>query len=90
VDQPEIQINTSPFVLSVDIAGTYSLTTVMTNGCGGATLGSAIVVINPLPTATFDGDGITCELVPYEFQISLTGTGPWSFLSQPLFHPICI
>jgi gliding motility-associated-like protein len=82
LDQPAIDINSSPFVLAVDVSGTYSLTSVMTNGCGGSTAGSQIVVINPLPTATFDGDGITCELVPYEFEITLTGTAPWNFTVQ--------
>jgi hypothetical protein len=79
VDQTPIEVQSSPYILSVSEPGDYTLTSVSTNGCGGAVAGIAVVIIHPLPTATLNGDGSTCEGITYDFEITLTGTAPWAF-----------
>ncbi len=77
-----LNINASPFTLSVNQPGTYTLTSVniQNSVCTGTANGSAIVNENPAPVATLSGVGSICmgsgQTVP--LSISFTGTGPWT------------
>lgn len=67
--------------ITVNTAGDYDINYVTSgpNGlCNGTVNGLVSVVINPLPTAVFDGNGSTCAGTPYCFDITLTGTPNWT------------
>ncbi len=77
-----IVVNSSPHTLTVNQAGTYTLTAVNIQGsaCTGTVQGTATVTQNPAPQATLSGSGSICEgsgqTVP--LNINLTGTAPWT------------
>lgn len=79
IDQASVEVTTSPYIFSTDLPGDYTLSSVFSNVCGGATIGLANVVINPLPTAILDGDASICFGDNHDFEITLTGTAPWNF-----------
>ncbi|MBK8566403.1 MAG: gliding motility-associated C-terminal domain-containing protein [Saprospiraceae bacterium] len=77
-----IIVTTSPYTLTVNQAGTYTLTAVNIQGstCTGTPQGSAVVTQNPAPQATLSGTGEICQgsgqTVP--LTINFTGTSPWN------------
>ncbi|MDZ4823010.1 MAG: gliding motility-associated C-terminal domain-containing protein [Flavobacteriales bacterium] len=77
--QPVVITSSNPYLFSTSTDGLYVLTSVNTFGCGGAVAGDADVIINPLPSATIIAGGETCEGIPFDFEITLTGTPNWSF-----------
>jgi hypothetical protein len=69
-----------PYTWCVDDAGDYDLVSVNSGPitCAGTVSGLVSVVINSLPTATWDGSSETCEGIDHCFEISFNdGTGPW-------------
>jgi hypothetical protein len=81
-NQPAITIpaGLSTYNIQASAPGQYCLVSVTTGAanCAGVANGCANVVINPLPTATIDGDGVTCAGIDYCFNVALTGTAPWT------------
>ncbi len=77
-----IMVANSPYTLTVNQAGTYTLTAVNIQGsaCTGIPQGSAVVTQNPAPQATLSGAGEICagsgQTVP--LNINFTGTSPWT------------
>lgn len=67
----------NPYIFYAQDAGTYTLMTTDNDYCTGTVLGTADIVVNPLPTATIGVDGVICEGQTYDFDIDLTGTAPW-------------
>ncbi|MCF8247770.1 MAG: gliding motility-associated C-terminal domain-containing protein [Saprospiraceae bacterium] len=76
-----LTIPTSPYTLSVNQPGTYTLTsvTLANSVCAGTVNGAATVIENPAPVAALSGGGSICfgsgQTVP--LTITFTGTGPW-------------
>ncbi|MFK8056758.1 MAG: gliding motility-associated C-terminal domain-containing protein [Saprospiraceae bacterium] len=73
--------NASPIVISTPAAGTYVLTGVSDDtGCTGMVSGTAVVIENPLPTATLSGAFDLCanSSDQISFDVTLTGTAPWT------------
>jgi hypothetical protein len=69
-----------PYTWCVDDAGDYDLVSVNSGpiACAGTVSGLVSVVINPLPTAAWDGSDETCAGINHCFDISFNaGTGPW-------------
>jgi gliding motility-associated-like protein len=66
------------FVLSTGTAGTYTPFGVTSGGCSGTLGGSALVEVNPLPTATLSGAGSYCEGGSIDLDLNLTGAPDWN------------
>jgi hypothetical protein len=80
VNQTEITgITNSIYRLNVTQPGTYTLFKVQDAICTGKVSGSATVAQYTLPTATISGTASTCEHVPVNLTVTLTGTAPWDF-----------
>lgn len=78
-----ITINASPFTLSTNTPGAYTLTDVSdANGCVGTAGGTGTVIENPLPTAILSGSGDICagsgDCIP--LTVDLTGTPNWTIV----------
>ncbi len=55
-------ISSSPYIIPVDTAGTYTLISVSDNsGCNGTVSGSATVIVNSLPTVSISGNTSICD-----------------------------
>ena len=60
---------------------TYTITSVVdAGGCAGTPTGSALVTVNPRPTATVTGGGTICAGTVATVTATLTGTAPWTIL----------
>lgn len=73
-------ITSSPYQISVTPASTkiYNLVSVSAN-CPGTAAGSGVVVVNPIPTASFATSYLpVCVGQSRQVQVNLTGTQPWS------------
>ncbi len=74
--------STNPVIISVTpgSTSTYTLTgTVTGNGCTGTTSGSALITVNPLPTATISGAPTICSGDQTTLSIAFTGTAPYTY-----------
>ncbi len=72
--------NVSPYVINTPVPGNYTLTGISdASGCVGMMSGSAMVVEDPLPTASLSGAFDLCANSGNQisFDVTLTGTGPW-------------
>ncbi len=65
--------------ITVNTQGTNTYFVTVTDNCGSTGVQSAVVTIQPTPTATISGSGHFCKGVPgsVELKVTLTGTGPW-------------
>ncbi len=73
-------ITSTPHTISVNpsTTSTYEITAVNDANCTGTFTGSAVVTVNPLPTAALSGTSATCNGTPALLSIDLTGTAPWT------------
>jgi hypothetical protein len=78
----EISIPASPYNLTVQGAGTYTLSKVQqsgTGGCTGRVSGTGRIIPYTVPTATLSGSSTFCEYATGNLNVALTGTAPWRF-----------
>ncbi len=60
-------------------SGTYSISTVSDQNCTDVATGSAVVVVNPLPTASLSGNETICEGDTAYVTITFSGSPTWNF-----------
>lgn len=72
-------INSANISFETTTAGTYTIVSVTDMACSGTGIGSAPVIVHPLPTATLSGGGPICvgEDAP-DITVTMTGTSPFS------------
>lgn len=79
-----LNIATSPFTWTVSPAtnSDYCITSVTdANACAQTYTNTVCqtITVNPLPTAAIAGNGAVCAGSAFDFQVSLTGSSPWSY-----------
>jgi hypothetical protein len=76
-------INTSPYILTVQNSGLYEVIALTGNSCNGTEFtGSTQLTVNPLPTAIMtEGNDlyIVREGESMDFSLELTGEAPWTY-----------
>jgi gliding motility-associated-like protein len=75
--------NTATVPISTSTSGvsTYNLVSVTSNGCSKPVSGSAVVTVNPMPTATISGTASVCQgaVSPQITFTGANGTAPYVF-----------
>lgn len=77
---------TNAATYAASAAGNYAIASVTdNNGCtSSAASASALLTVNPLPTATMSANATICAGQSHNFSITFTGTGPWDYdMSTP-------
>jgi len=77
---------TNAATYTASAAGNYAISSVTdNNGCtSSAASASALLTVNPLPTATMSANATICAGQSHNFSIAFTGTGPWDYdMSTP-------
>lgn len=85
-------ITASPYLISVTPAATrvYNLVSVSAN-CPGTAAGSGVVVVNPIPTASFATSFLpVCTGQSRQVQVNLTGIQPWSISYTDGVTPVTV
>jgi len=85
-------ITASPYLISVTPTATrmYTLVSVSAN-CPGTAAGSGVVVVNPIPSASFATSILpVCTGQGRQVQVNLTGTQPWSISYTDGVTPVTI
>jgi hypothetical protein len=80
VTVPNIPV--SPYTLTVQGSGTYSLTRVQqltAGGCTGRVSGTGKIIPYTVPTASISGSSTFCEFESGNLNVNLTGNSPWKF-----------
>ncbi len=83
VPMPPVVTNISPYNLNVSpsVGTTYSLIGLTDSRCSAIAAdlsGTAIVIVNPRPTAVFGSSTTICNGSSTNLSITLTGTPPWN------------
>ena len=91
-DQPAINnILTSPYTLTANSAGNYTVTSVTdANGCTNTGIGNATVSYFPVPTATISGDVAICNGQSATITITLSGAAPYDFVYTDGVTPVTV
>lgn len=76
--QPPITTNSNLYTIPAEESGLYTLLSMEGGNCDGAVSGSLDVEIIERPTALLTGGGAICDGEVANFNIQLTGNGPWS------------
>jgi len=72
-------ITDNPYIFPVTPSqNTTYLATNLSTTCTGTVSGSALVQVNPLPTAILQGNQVICPGNPAVLSFSLTGSSPWN------------
>ena len=77
---------TNAATYTASAAGNYAIASVTdNNGCtSSAASATALLTVNPLPTATMSANAAICAGQSHSFNITFTGTGPWDYdMSTP-------
>lgn len=76
--------NTATLAGNPAFPGNYSVTSITdNNGCASSAASNvAVLTVNPQPTAVFDANAIICAGETHVFDISFTGTAPFSYTVQ--------
>jgi len=82
IAQDPLIMNSSPSALTLDANGPYQLIDVSDVYCDGTADGNISVTYFPLPTAVLPIDQSYCEGESLDWNITLSGTGPWDLLLQ--------
>lgn len=77
------EINTSPYILTVQDSGLYEVIALTGNTCSGTEfIGNSQLTVNPLPTAVMtEGNDqyLVREGESMDFSLELTGEAPWTY-----------
>lgn len=95
IPQPLIESPTDTYILEVTSAGSYQFLSATDNNCTSSLIdtGPVIVDVIPVPTASITGSQTICAGEEAEFEVILTGTGPWDIIyfidavAQPTVTP---
>jgi gliding motility-associated-like protein len=66
------------FSLDVTDAGTYSITSLSDQFCVGSGTNSALLTVNPIPTASISGGGTYCSNEDVPLQVDFVGQPPYT------------
>ncbi len=83
VPQGPVTTSSNPFVFIIAPSTTtiYELTEVSANGCTGTAQGTAIITVNPSPTATLtSGNASICNGQNVNLNIAFAGPSPYTFV----------
>ena len=78
VEQAPITSSSSTYTIPAEVNGTYALVSVEGVYCAGTVSGSQNITILPAPTASITGGGSVCEGDFGTFELSLTGSAPYT------------
>ncbi len=73
-------VTASPWTVTVtpSISTTYTLVSLISNGCAGAISGSAVVSLTPTANASISGSHTICAGASALLTVNLSGVGPWN------------
>ena len=77
VDQPPVTSNFPNYTIPAEVDGTYALVSVEGPNCIGTATGSLAVTLLESPSAQITGGGAVCAGEVANFNVNLTGNGPW-------------
>ena len=72
-------LNANQYILSTNIPGNYSLTSLDDANCNGIFTGSATIELKPLPVVTITGGGLFVLSIVQRLSVKLNGNSPFSF-----------
>lgn len=86
-------ITSSPYSVIVTPSAhtTYSVASIQDNFCiGGGGSGTAVISVDPIPTASISGAGTVCAGSPVPMTVQLTGVSPWNITYTDGTNPVSI
>ena len=75
-----VTANSSPYTISVNASGTYSLISVEDANCTGSVSGMATIIVNPLPDVYLSGDDQICAGEDADITFVFSGTPPFNLI----------